>query len=289
MLQQISHFIKMRPVARRRRAVGEPRCLTERVQGQLLQLRNFQIYVDPLDTQIGRMIWDRGRYEAHVEAALFGLLKPGDTFLDIGANVGYHSLFASRLVGQKGSVISIEMSPENIALFRASVQANQMTNIRLHETAVADTEGKVRFCVTRLTGNGMLVNDYLQQRIEFEPENFSAPATVNAVTVNSLIPPGQKVDVVKIDIEGSELRALRGMSRVLRESRPIVVFEFCPTLLENIGGAEPEELLRHLRSLGYQLRHLHRRSVPGDPALSDAELLRRTLPTGLIDVIATVN
>ncbi len=287
MLQQISQFLKLRPVARRRRMVGKPRHLSNCVTGQLLQLRDFQIYVDPFDTQIGRIIWDHGQYETHIQAALKTLLKPGDTLLDIGANIGYHSLFASRCVGPSGSVVAVEMSPENNTLFRASIAANQMMNIVLHETAVAEREVRLQFCVTPGTGNGMLVNDYLQQRIKHEPESFSQPTIVNAVTIDSLIPSGQRVDVVKIDIEGSELRALRGMNRVLRESRPAIVFEFCPTLLENIGGIEPEEVLNYLRDFGYELRHLHRRSLPNDPALSNQELSRRTQRSGLIDVIAT--
>ncbi|MCX7827376.1 MAG: FkbM family methyltransferase, partial [Verrucomicrobiae bacterium] len=109
----------------------------------LVRLPEFKIYVRLNDFGVGLPIFLRRAYEPYVTTAICRFLKPGCVFVDIGANIGYHTLMAAARVGAGGSVIAFEPNPANCALLQKSIAANGFGNIRVHPNAVADHEGDV--------------------------------------------------------------------------------------------------------------------------------------------------
>ena len=92
-----------------------------------MSLDGFSLYVIP-DDYIGRSILESGSCEPHVSSVIRNQLKKGDVFLDLGANIGYHTIFAAKLVGQSGKVIAVEPNPQNLQLIYASLLENKITN-----------------------------------------------------------------------------------------------------------------------------------------------------------------
>jgi len=249
----------------------------------------FGIYVDPGDWLIGGCLIRNRAYELHMVSAIRSVLKPGQVFLDIGANVGFHTLVGVQAVGPRGKVLAVEMSPVNCTLLRASLRRNGISTVTLFPCAATEKPGTVSFSVTPRTGNGMLVNDWLEERIRNDPQNFSPATAVPAFTIDSLVPDDQAIHVVKMDIEGSEFRALMGMIRLIRCWKPSILFEFNPGLLRVFSGIEPTELLDTLRGFGYRIHHIISTGSAsgrfGERELTNEEAVQlATLPNGVLNL-----
>lgn len=158
-----------------------------------------------------------GSYEPALQALMAKTVKRGSIFYDIGANVGFYSLLASRLVGD-GKVYAFEPLPRNTVFLRQHLALNTVRNVDVIEMAVSDQVGTARFAVEATGAMG---------HIE-ESGTLQVPSTtLDALTEQRRIAPP---DYIKMDIEGEEGKALRGAERCLRSSRP--------TLLLATHGAE---------------------------------------------------
>ena len=179
------------------------------------------------------------------EAWLFlKLLRPGMTVVDGGANVGEYSLLASTAVGEEGSVHSFEPVPANFVRLRGHVAVNGLHNIRMQQLALWER-------TTTLTLG-------LPAGMEANAGTWSASAasgsvqSVQATTLDEYAEAEglERVDVVKLDIEGAEIFALRGMQRILERDRPVLLVE-----LNEVGqrkGSTAGAVMDLLAPLGYR-------------------------------------
>jgi FkbM family methyltransferase len=166
------------------------------------------------------------------------LVEPGQRVLDLGAHIGTFSLFAATL---GYPVVSVEASPRNAALLRHSARKNGFTALRVVQVAVSDQAGELEFIQA---GPYSLVSN---------PGMSNPTISVSAVTVDKLLDDvgWDRVDFVKMDIEGSEVAALRGMSRLLsREDAPAILYESNGYTL-NLFGETPAYLMACLEEYGY--------------------------------------
>lgn len=212
----------------------------ERQMPQLVTLPEFKLYVQPMDFFIGATIIREGTYEPYVTAQIKRLLKAGDTFLDIGANIGYFSMLSASIVGQTGQVLAFEPNPNNCNLLRQSATANGFNNIQLHQNAVAEKEMTILFTAGGADSNGRLINPD-------EPiaQDKGLPS-VQAVALDKVLANVDKIDLVKMDIEGAEGRALMGMISLIERHLPPIVFEFNPDLIRTTSQMEAEVMLAML-------------------------------------------
>jgi len=241
----------------------------------LLGLRDFKMYVRLDDWAVGFLIALKRTYEAHVTAAIKPFLKPGSVVLDIGANIGYYTLLAASRIGKGGKVIAFEPSAEDIAMLRMSLAVNRFDNVTIHAKAVAEANGVLSF---RMADSIAVVGR-------------SGPAAkafqVESVALDSYLKDEPRIDLVKMDIDGGEGLALRGMKQLLKRHRPVLFSEFSPALLRDISGIAPEAYLEELRSLGYALRALVKKKdapawfILDKPSHSDGEILRCHAESGL--------
>lgn len=157
-----------------------------------------------------------GHYEFPIQDALKERLKTGDTFFDVGANAGFFTLIASRLVGPTGKCIAFDPSPENASCISEQVLLNGFQNCTVVQEAIADSQGEADFYfATPGSPEGRLGSGQDgEQEIKVKTatlddacQRFGAPA------------------FVKMDIEGGEALALRGASQLLREARPSWLIE----------------------------------------------------------------
>lgn len=187
------------------------------------------------------------KYEPDVRAALLHFLKPGSTFLDCGANIGYFSVMAGAVVGPNGSVIAIEANPNTYKLLQRNLIVNGIgTAINC---ALTSLPGEIELFMPRSGGDvysslrkGGLVtgNDVETFRV--------VGRTLDEVVLSLKL---SRVDVMKIDIEGAELDVLRSASHLMRELRPVILCEY-GTNTWPAFGASAKELLELLDECGYR-------------------------------------
>ena len=204
-----------------------------------------------------------GRWEVAECDQLREWLRPGMTFLDIGAHVGYMTLMGAAAVGPAGTVIAVEPSPANAALLRANVATNGAGNVEVLEAAASDRTGRLELFLSPWnTGDNRAYPVPEMDRVE-----------VPAVRLDDVLD-GRQVDVVKVDTQGTDHRALRGLEATLARWRPPLVVEFWPLGISE-SGDDPSAALAQYAAMGYEVRVLGGRA--GGPLPSADEVMDAAL------------
>jgi FkbM family methyltransferase len=190
----------------------------------------------------------QGTGEPEVQAALQQHLRPRMIFYDIGANIGFYSLLAARLVGAEGHVVAFEADPEVAQRLREHVERNHFSTISVEQKAVWSETGAVFFARTdpKLSpdrGLGHVVDS-------------SAPGTtqLQAISLDDYLQTAAPPDVLKCDVEGAEVEVFNGAKRLLKENRPILLCEMHSE--ENL-----RTLLKKFASLGYNCESLDQNHI----------------------------
>lgn len=180
----------------------------------------------------------RGAYEPFETALFEALVAPGSVCVDVGANIGYYTLLMAQRAGAQGRVYAFEPVPSIYMLLEKNIRANGYGNVRAFPTALSSGEGSVDLYLNSYNGgdNRMYPSEGMQ-RIQVQTQALDALME-------------EKVDVVKMDVQGAELQVLKGMRRVLSESHPVIVLEYSPMSIARMGE-DPRELLQILAEEGY--------------------------------------
>jgi FkbM family methyltransferase len=181
-----------------------------------------------------------GVYECEKQRAFERLVRPGHVLFDLGANVGFYTLFASRLVGDGGRVIAFEPAKRNIAYLHRHLGMNRIANCEVIEAAVSWKDGTAFFDVSTLPVTGHISRKAAESGYEV------ATVALDKLFQDGAIP---SPNVIKCDIEGGEYDALVGAREILRRCRPAV-------LLATHGADVHERCCRLLMDLGYRLESL---------------------------------
>jgi FkbM family methyltransferase len=167
----------------------------------------------PIFPRSEKYYWS-GVHERHVQESLVHLLRPGMTFWDVGAHIGFFSLIASRLVTRTGHVEAFEPFPPNRVRLATSIALNQAANVTIHAIALAEGTGTAAFHMTSSSLTGSLV-----------PNGGDSFMPVQCVSADDAMRSIRAPDFVKIDAEGAELAVLRGARRMLLSNRPTILIE----------------------------------------------------------------
>jgi FkbM family methyltransferase len=239
----------------------------------LLEIDGRKMYVYADDAGISSML-RAGPYEPDVTAFVRSRLRPGDTFLDLGANLGHFSLLAAAEVGD-GRVIAVEASSRNVVALRASIRENQLTNVQVLNVAASSAWQLLAFAASGTNGMTMR-SDPADTHVE----------VVQGVPLDDALEI-DRLDLVKIDVEGAEFLALSGLRSHLTRFMPTIVSEFAPPALEEVSGVTAETYLEFLFELGYSAAVLNRDGTPGEP-VDDAEPVLRAFAASGFDHIDVV-
>jgi len=188
-------------------------------------------------------------------------IKEGMTVIDAGAYIGYFSLLASRLVGSKGKVYAFEPSPGCLELLHKNIRLNNCKNIRVFEKAVIDKEGHTIFFANpnSLSGSSMFAN-YSALVSHKSPQIKVPTTTLDEVAGDN------RVDFIKMDIEGGETKALRGMTKIIKNNPSLkMIIEVFPEGLIKVGSNLEEYV-------GFLQRHFKLHIIGKYRATSDAGL-----------------
>ncbi|MBN1209557.1 MAG: FkbM family methyltransferase [Myxococcaceae bacterium] len=198
---------------------------------------------------LAREVFFTGQYEPQETCLVRALLRPGDTFVDVGAHWGYFTLLAAEAVTRAGRVVAVEADPRIHRTLVANLALNPLPHVTALHVAAAAEEGTVK-----LEGYDEAQDNWGISRVRDAARASSRAFTVPARPVDAMLDElgVGRVSLVKMDIEGAEVFALAGMRRGFQAHRyERLLLELHPPQLRE-HGREPAELTRMLTEAGYQ-------------------------------------
>ena len=198
-----------------------------------------------------------GDNEVPVQQEIARQLRPGDVFYDIGANMGFFSLIAGRLIGPKGHVCAFEPHPRNAPTVAENARLNGLAHMQVFDVAIGDGTRRDVLQMTDWDGGGALSG------YAVGPNELVTPTEVQVMSLDDLI--AEKAlplpTFVKIDVEGAEMEVIDGMVGTIARCKPVLLYE--------VDDGDPDEFRRRwaeldarVSALGYRVRHLEN-AYPG--------------------------
>jgi FkbM family methyltransferase len=231
----------------------------------------FAMWLDLKDTSIQRYLFFLGEWEADATKAIKSILREGDVFFDLGANVGYFSLVGADIVGSGGRIYAFEAQSTLCSQLRENLSLNEIKNVRVVNVAVTDKVCDLVIEDVSALGNRGAAT--LLPRRSDMPVVKVAGTSVDDFCFSEGI---ERVSLIKMDIEGSEMLALRGMRALLScPQAPTLLCEINEPLLQRMGSSG-DELRSYLADLGYEAYEL----TEGGPRKLETSV--RTLPVNLL-------
>lgn len=231
------------------------------VTKQIYYRRKFRLILD-LNDWIPQNIYFLGNYEEKEINFLEKILKNGNTFIDVGANIGIFSLAASDLVGSQGSVFSFEPFSSNFNNLKNHIEINNLKNVTLERLAVSDKSGEISLHINDKEHNSGMATAFAT--------DFTHSETVSAISLDDYV--SQKgiasVKAIKLDIEGGEYPALIGMRRMLEKFHPTIIIEINPEIL-SATSFNKKDIEEFLYGLSYNKKYIDNSGELIDTPLKD--------------------
>jgi FkbM family methyltransferase len=235
---------------------------------------------DEFDADFGSFLewqlWAFGAYEEHFASLFRRLVKPGDRCIDVGANIGVHTVRLAKLAGPRGEVIAIEPDTELAERASNNIRLNQLQNVRVIRAAAAERSGDT----VALYRPG--ASDPNKGRASLLAHSYLTGPAARVPTMSVDDIKAGPVALIKIDVEGHELAVVSGATATIEEFSPSVIFEYAPELIQG-KSITPFDWFREK---GYQLFSVDqdRNPVTGRGRLALKRL--RTLPRKATNILA---
>lgn len=216
-----------------------------------VEVADLLLWVDLGDLGVSRHCVSGG-FEPLETKFIRGLVKPGMTFVDVGANIGWFSANAAKLVGPEGRIFSFEPRKDTFeALSRTFYDNGFSDRATLVNAAVGEAPGEIFIGWNPELGNpgGTWTLPYAELEDSFR-DNGASVQRAPVVVLDDVIG-DEPVDVLKIDIEGAEPIAMRGARKLLQRQKPIILCELNPILLQNVSRTSPHAFISSIEAEGY--------------------------------------
>jgi FkbM family methyltransferase len=195
----------------------------------------------------------QGAYEPWVLPYFYELCQPGMVVLDVGASIGNFAIPAAKKIGPQGVVLAIEVSERNARLLLRNAFENGLTNLKVLPFGVSDEIGFALLPAQVYTNNNVLA-PFIDSKIgKLEQCNL-----VPLLPLDILLSHISRLDIIKMDVEGMEYKAVKGARTVIERTRPIIFLEYSPRFQKVGSGVEGPELLLEFLQAGYRVEILHR-------------------------------
>jgi len=182
-------------------------------------------------------------------------ITAGDVVIDVGANIGIYSLFFSKLVGKNGRVFAFEPDAATGQLFLNNIALNDCKNVQFFNLALSDESGPVRICGYNPQNLRLTDGDSFKYITKLDPDEVNKQDLIaQAVKLDDIeeIVRLEKLDYIKIDVEGAELLVLRGAMDTIRKHKPVILFELSEKWVRRFSYKTYQALI-FLNELGYEL------------------------------------
>lgn len=197
---------------------------------EVVRMRSgFRLYLCPVEL-LQAHLYLFGTYELPTTNFVRRFLKTGDVVLDVGANIGYMSLFFRQCVGTNGKVYAFEPEHQNYQALLANIALNNAQNIIAQRQAATDVEKTLKLYLAQdnFGAHSTVFND---ETLTEKYEEIQGTPLDTFVQKNQL----DKIALVKIDVEGGEYEVLQGMKQILKQQRPILIIELNDALQRKRG------------------------------------------------------
>ena len=192
-------------------------------------------------------------YEENETNFVKNLIKKGDIVLDIGANIGYYTLLFAQLVGNSGKVYSFEPDPRNYQLIEKNIEINNFTNVVLVKKGVSNKSEKATFYLMKSGAHNTLKKGHSGTIDEIDIDVISLD---DYFKILPIIP-----DFIKMDIEGNELNALKGMKNILKSNKTKIMMEVGATKsAKKYLHIDPMDNLKFLGEFDFKFRDINSNS-----------------------------
>ena len=209
-----------------------------------------------------------GTYEELEAKIMEEKITVGSIVVDVGANIGLHTLNMARMVGNTGQVFAFEPDPSNFEILGKNVKINNYQNIILEKKAIGDKHGRTTLYRSDHPGNHRLFPQTKQAKGEVEVELTS----LDKYFIDSNL--AEKINFIKIDVEGLEFSVLNGMKNILKNNKKIkILFEFMPKNIMEVGFV-PIDLLNYITSNGFKLYCIDERTKKLLDVSNNEEILK---------------
>jgi FkbM family methyltransferase len=262
---------------------GEPPTSSDaEVELRLGSAGSVRVVGDASDASVvGSIARHGGLYEPGLVAALQAMAARDWICLDIGANVGPISLALSRLCPD-GKVHAFEPTAESFRYLLRNVSINSAANLEPHHLALLDNPGEVTINYNHESSGAAFISEHLADGIQ---------QTTRATTLDDWAAGAglRRLDLVKIDVEGSEERVLEGGRATIAALRPVLVVELNPITIRRMQHGQPRDLYRRLQSIYGRFAHLA--VLPDDgamvPVLTWGQLERQLAESGVCNLVCS--
>lgn len=232
---------------------------------QIEDLGDFKMVVS-LEDDVSRDIHDNGWYsEERWETSVFvSHLRRGMSVLDLGGNIGFYTMLARSIIGPEGNVVTFEPYPRSAALICSSIEANGYKNVTVVQAGVSDSNsiGKLYLSSSSWAEHSLLDLGHTK------PAEDGHTMDVEFVTVDEALEKLNHdfhVDIMKIDIEGAEWRAVHGMNKVLACNPKLTIMtEFWPHGFSR-AGITPQQYLEFLQDAGFTIANMNAKTQQIEP------------------------
>jgi FkbM family methyltransferase len=204
-------------------------------------IHGFKLHINPaLDNGVELSLHETGTYEKGILLYLRSILKKGDCFVDVGANIGLMSIFAAECVGREGKILAFEAHPKTAILLQENIELNGLKNIQVCQYALGSTEGK-----THIYDNWQVNRGGASLVVKTDA---SEAYEIDIHSMDQVFPADRIPKAIKIDVEGFELEVLKGATETIRKHHPVLIVE----LSENRSNVHDSsvELIDFIKSLG---------------------------------------
>ena len=242
-----------------------------------VEIEGEKMYLDEVDALCLSI---NGIHEKIITNLIKKEIHSGDVVLDIGAHIGYYTLQFANLVGPTGKVYAFEPEPKNFELLKKNVQINKHDNVVLIQKIVSDKDGIVEFFISKFDSIG---NKLFKSNGEHETKEYAIK--IESTTLDEYFKDSkEKIDFIKMDIQGGEGKATLGMKNLLKENKNLkIVQEWWPDGLKQ-NHTNPEDHLKFLRHIGYKFYEIDS-SIKKDILPTTIEQLLEKYPNSLIEDI----
>jgi FkbM family methyltransferase len=213
---------------------------------EFIMIDNHKLYIDKLDNVVSQELIQSNKWEKLQTSIFKQNIKKGNIVVDVGAHIGYYTLIAADIVGKKGKVYAFEPDLKNFNILMRNIKVNKYRNIIPINKAVAKKDGKLNLFINPTNSGDHRVYESNKNRKRTEIESVSLDSVLK----------NEKVDLIKIDIQGSEINALKGAFHTLNNNKALkMIIEFWPGGLKLSGGSQ-EEFIRLLRNSKFTLYNI---------------------------------
>lgn len=221
------------------------RFVTTHIHQDFIDYKGMKLFLDKNDS-LGLSVGSG--FESGEIDIILNLVNSGDVCVDIGAHVGLYTVLLSKKVGIAGHIYAFEPDKDSFKLLEKNVSANNCRNVSLYNLGVSNIDCELPFYIHKNNqGNNRIYNGGTEQN------EYLSYYKVKCMTLDSIIRSNQKVDFIKMDIQGAEMLALQGMKSVLTSNKDIIIVsEFWPYGM-SLCGSSAKGYIELLRGLGFNM------------------------------------